>query len=384
MRAVGVVAEYNPFHNGHAYHLTMARQVADADVVIAVMSGNFVQRGEAAIFDKWARADQALHHGADVVIELPFHWAVQPAHLFAQGALTLLAALQIPTMVFGAEHPQVDFTALAEQSVNDTRAFKRFDQTYATLFNAQLEAKTGFRLDQPNDILSFSYAMANQQLKRPLVLMPIQRLGADYHEQVLSQQQFASATAVRKAMLTPTDQTVRQLADLVPKQTLASFSQQPAIAGWTPQLWHLLRHTLVVTPVTELANVYQMSEGLEYRLKAAAEENDTWPDFLTAIKTKRYTYSRLLRVCLYTVMHATTAEMVPGQSEYLRLLGFTSAGQRWLNEAKKRFMFPLITRFDRKLKQTTLNLDYRAGTVYEMLTGQAQDFRHNPLRVVTK
>lgn len=384
MRAVGVVAEYNPFHNGHAYHLTKARQVAEADVVIAVMSGNFVQRGEAAIFDKWSRANQALHHGADVVIELPFHWAVQPAHLFAQGALTLLAALQIPTMVFGAEHPQVDFTALAKQSVNDTQAFKRFDQTYATLFNAQLEAKTGFRLDQPNDILSFGYAMANQQLKQPLRLMPIRRLGADYHEHVLDQQLFASATAVRQAMLTPTDQTVNQLSDLVPQQTLTSFSQQPVIAGWTPQLWHLLRHVLVVTPVAELAEIYQMSEGLEYRLKTAAEENDTWPDFLTAIKTKRYTYSRLLRVCLYTVLHATTAEMVPGQSEYLRLLGFTPAGQQWLNEAKKQFTFPLITRFDRKLKQKTLNLDYRAGAIYEMLTGQTQDFRHNPLRVVTK
>ncbi|HAT54740.1 MAG TPA: nucleotidyltransferase [Lactobacillus sp.] len=379
MRAVGVVAEYNPFHNGHRYHLQRAREISGADVVVAVMSGNFVQRGAAAMFNKWQRTNEALHNGADIVIELPFHWAVQPAHLFAQGALSLLSALQVPDLVFGAEHEQTDFTALARVGINDTQAFKTFNETYATLFNDQLESQTGFRLDQPNDILGYGYAVANSRLQTPLNLLPIKRVGRDYHDSLLDNSGYSSATAIRQTVLG--HRRGVNVAANVPAETFADIRHLTPMAGWSPQMWQLLRHELLMTPVASLHEVYQMSEGLEFRLKEAAETQAHWDDFLTAIKTKRYTYTRLQRVCLYTLVHAVNAEMVPGQPDYLRLLGFTTAGQNYLNVYKKRFTLPLITRFDQTLKKTTLNLDYRAGMLYEMLTGQAQDFRHDPIRL---
>ncbi|WP_421016592.1 nucleotidyltransferase [Furfurilactobacillus cerevisiae] len=382
MQAVGVVAEYNPFHNGHRYHLQQARAVTGADVVIAVMSGNFVQRGEAAIFNKWQRASEALHNGADLVVELPFHWAVQPAHLFAQGALSLLSAMQVPTLVFGAEHYQTDFAALAHATVNDSQAFKTFNETYATLFNAQLESQTGFRLDQPNDILGYGYAVANAKLSSPLKLMPVARVGSEYHDDQMNPRGYSSATAIRQTVLG--HQRGVNVAANVPAETFADIRHLTPLKGWSPKMWALLRHTLLMMPTTSLHQIYQMSEGLDYRLKEAAETQSHWDDFLTAIKTKRYTYSRLQRVCLYALVHALDNEMTPGQTDYLRLLGFTSAGQHYLNAHKKTFGLPVVTRFDQNLKKTTLNLDYRAGMLYEMLTGQSQDFRHDPIRIGTK
>ncbi|GEK28345.1 nucleotidyltransferase [Furfurilactobacillus siliginis] len=381
MRAVGVVTEYNPFHNGHAYHLQQARAVTGADVVVAVMSGNFVQRGEAAIFDKWQRANEALHNGADVVIELPFQWAVQPAHIFAQGALELLSAMKIDTMVFGAEHPETDFSALAKVPMADSTAFKQFDRTFATQFNEVFEAQTGFKLDQPNDILGYGYARANEQLAVPLKLRAVGRRGSAYHQTTLSKETFSSATAIRQAVLT--QESAVQISDMVPGTTLADVQAGRAQPGWSDTMWALLRHTLLMTPVDELQQIYQMSEGLEYRLQEAAEKSATWQDFLTAIKTKRYTYSRLQRVCLYTLLHATTTDMRSKSEAYLRLLGFTEIGQQFLHETKKDFTRPLITRFDQHLKTGQLNLDYRAGMLYEMLTGTQQDFRRDPIRIAS-
>ncbi|MGV0167263.1 nucleotidyltransferase [Furfurilactobacillus sp. WILCCON 0119] len=383
MRVVGVVTEYNPFHNGHRYHLEQARSLTHADVVVAVMSGNFVQRGEAALLDKWHRANEALHNGADVVVELPFYWAVQPAHLFAEGALRLLSALQAQTMVFGAEHPETDFTALAQVQIDDAAAFKTFDQTYATQFTSQLAEKTGFLLDQPNDILSYGYAVANANLDHPLTLQPLKRQGQGYHDEDLTTATtaFASATALRTALFNQKSQA--ELAPYVPATTLADLTAADVTpqAGWSAAMWQLLRHTLLMTPIEELGQIYQMAEGLEYRMKEAAERHQTYSDFMDAIKTKRYTYSRLQRVCLYTLLHATAAEMTPPQADYLRLLGFTPTGQAFLNQYKKQFTLPVVNRFDQKLKHATLNLDYRAGMLYEMLTGVPQDFRHDPLRV---
>ena len=130
MKAVGLVVEYNPFHNGHRYHLAQAKRLTGADVVVAVMSGNFTQRGEPTILDKWSRTLAALQNGVDLVVELPVADAVQPAHRFAMGALSLLNDLQVADVVFGAEHPDWDFAAMvkAEQDFNQA-AFHQFNNT---------------------------------------------------------------------------------------------------------------------------------------------------------------------------------------------------------------------------------------------------------------
>ena len=161
MHAVGLVTEYNPFHNGHIYHIEQAKKITNADVVVAVMSGNFTQRGEPTILDKWQRTRAALANGVDLVVELPVFMAVQPSHRFAAGALQLLNDLQVTDVVFGAEHPLWDFSKLvtAERHFNE-KSFEQFNATYATQFNQQLNELTGHQLTDPNDILAFAYYKA--------------------------------------------------------------------------------------------------------------------------------------------------------------------------------------------------------------------------------
>ena len=147
--------------------------------------------------------------------------------------------------------------------------------------------------------------------------------------------------------------------------------------NWSCEMWTLLRHQLLVMSINQLQQIYQMSEGLEYRLKRSAEQNDTWNDFLESIKTKRYTYTRLQRVCLYTLLNITNKEIKQQQS-YLRLLGFNERGRQYLQKYKKDFTLPLISRFDLH-SDISLDLDYRAGKIYELLTGKEQDLRHKPI-----
>ncbi|HBF74998.1 MAG TPA: nucleotidyltransferase, partial [Lactobacillus sp.] len=276
---LGIVAEYNPFHNGHAYQLRQAKQQSQADVTVVVMSGNWMQRGEPALIDKWQRTRLALLGGVDLVIELPFQFAVQPAHLFAQGAIQLLSALGCTTLAFGAEHPDLDFeTLVANQPTNASSHFKQFDETYPTLFNDYLQAQTGMNLRASNDILGFSYVAANRQLARPLEILPIQRRGSSHQEkQVDPEATVASGAAIRSAVQSGGWPSV---ARMVPAETLAALQKNQQVS-WN-DYWPYLRYQLLSTSLADLHEVYQMSEGIEYRLKQAALTSTNFDEFLRA------------------------------------------------------------------------------------------------------
>lgn len=379
MKSVGTIVEYNPFHNGHIYHLQQLKQKTNADVVVAVMSGNFVQRGEAAIIDKWERTKVALQNGIDLVIELPIYWAVQPAHLFAYGAVKLLNALRVNALAFGAEHADVNFKKLTSVKL-DAQKFKQFNQTYATLYNQQLEQQTGFSLNQSNDILAYFYTLAQQKINPNLKLYPIQRKISQHTDSNLTDKSVVSASAIRNTLFAYSNDAEKLLRGKLPNnllQLLMKQIDQVINTNWSCEMWTLLRHQLLVMSINQLQQIYQMSEGLEYRLKRSAEQNDTWNDFLESIKTKRYTYTRLQRVCLYTLLNITNKEIKQQQS-YLRLLGFNERGRQYLQKYKKDFTLPLISRFDLH-SDISLDLDYRAGKIYELLTGKEQDLRHKPI-----
>lgn len=375
MKAVAIVAEYNPFHNGHLYQLTQAKQQTQADVVIALMSGNWMQRGEPAIFDKWQRARAALSHGIDLVVELPFATAVQPANLFAMGAVRLASELNASYLSFGAENPTMDYQTLIDHQP-DATAFRRFDQTYATLYQQFLNESTGIKLNQPNDILAYSYANANHQLGNPIQLVPIQRLGSQHNDQDLNiNRQISSATAIRQTII----KQQLQLLDLtVPKATLELIKDNQPL-NWT-QFWPLLRYELVETPINELHQIYQMTEGIEYRLKKAAEKATSFDEFVHLVKTKRYTYARIRRLCVYVLTHAYDTE-VKKATDYARILGFTATGQRYLNQLKKEIAIPMITKMTDDLSRGMMALDYRAGMLIQLINNQPQDFYQRPIMI---
>lgn len=374
MEAVGMVVEYNPFHNGHRYHLQQAKKISRADVTVAVMSGNFTQRGEPTIIDKWSRAKAAVMNGVDLVIELPVFYAVQPAHRFARGALCLLNALDVDSIVFGSEHPEWDFSRLvrAEEAFNQ-ESFNKYNATYATQFNQQLKEQTGVTLIDPNDILAFAYTKAKINQGYHFELLPIKRQGSNYHDQQIKGK-IASASAIRQAIIERDN--YRQAVPSVMGDLLSTIKHVPS---WV-DLYPLLRNQLIQAPISTLHSTYLMAEGLEYRMKEAAQQSLDFKSFMKFTKTKRYTYAHLLRVYLYTLLQITPEEIEEhSKHPYLHVLAFNKRGREYLHEVKKQVDLPLITKVDQKMRDHLLNLDYRAGKLYQLFTPVEQDLKQPPI-----
>lgn len=374
LSAVGIVSEYNPFHNGHLYQLQRAKQITGADIVVAVMSGNWLQRGEPAIYDKWERTRAAINNGVDIVIELPFFSAVQPSHIFSTGAVRLITAMNCRWLAFGAENPNIDYLKLIKNQPERDASFRQFDRPYASIFQDYLKKKTGIQLNQPNDILAFGYSNANFNLGSPLNLVPIQRIGSDHNQDKLSPSGLiASASAIRNAIHSDL---VSEVNKFVPRSTFSMIQGQRPIT-WN-DFWPLLRFELVEAPISQLHQIYQMTEGIEYRLKRCAIKADTFKTFLHLVKTKRYTYTRIQRLCTYVLLHATEAQML-NQPNYLRLLGFSKNGQVYLNQIKNKLKLPLITKINEEVVKNWLQMDFGAGMLFQMINNKSQDYYRHPL-----
>ncbi|EPH99528.1 hypothetical protein D920_01244 [Enterococcus faecalis 13-SD-W-01] len=383
MKSCGIIVEYNPFHNGHAYHAEMARKKTGAEVVIAVMSGNFLQRGEPAILDKWQRAGQALQNGVDIVVELPPEWAVQPADYFARGGIKLLEALNCDALCFGTEgSEQFDYEAFGTWALeNDSfiqQEYQKIGETgqsypekMTQIFQENWSGET-IDFSSPNQILALSYAKENAKIKQPMKLFPLHRKNADYHDQEIRHEHIASATAIRKAV---SEQ--RPFKETVPLQTYEDLLANPR-QTWE-DYWPFLRYQLLASEKNELTDIYQMSEGIETRLKQAAARAENFEAFLDQVKTKRYTRTRLQRLACYVLLNITSQHIQEQQEKtYLNILGFTKAGQRFLKEKKEA---PILTRIGKK-EANEANLLIKSDKLYAMPKKQIpeQNFGRIPLR----
>ncbi|WP_261810436.1 nucleotidyltransferase [Levilactobacillus humaensis] len=376
LHAVGIIAEYNPFHNGHADQIRRAKATTGADVVVAAMSGNWVQRGEPALMDKWERTQAALAGGVDLVVELPSAIVIQPANLFAAGGVATLGALGCDWLAFGTEHPDMDYDRLMANLPTDPMTFKRYDQTYAQLFQGYLKDQTGIALEDPNDILGFFYALANRQQGQSLRLVPLSRRGSQHGDQTIAvASAFASATAIRSAAL---EHDWGAITPVVPASTLAAL-QAAQLTDWE-DFWPALQYQLVSGHVADLRQHYQITEGIEYRLQRAALGSASFAAFMQAVKTKRYTYTRLQRQATYLLGQIKPAEMV-ANPQYLRVLGYSDRGQAYLHQIKKQVSLPLISRADREWLNGAGALDNRMGAIRTLITGVPQDYGRIPVKI---
>ncbi|CAM3695332.1 nucleotidyltransferase [Mesobacillus zeae] len=387
MEVVGVVVEYNPFHNGHQFHLSAARADTGADLVIAVMSGNFLQRGEPALCDKWTRARMALLGGADLVFELPYQFAVQQAETFADGAVSILSAAGCRSLCFGSE-------------AGDTSAFIRTldfleekDTAYQHNIKAHLStgvsypkaASLSFKelqpgenlvdLSLPNNILGLQYIRAIRSQTSRMKPVTITRKNAGYHDEHFSSESIASATSIRKAI--QEGQSVEQVNKYFPPTTSRLLQNYLNTYGqfhtWD-QYWPLLKYRLIQCSAEELREIYEMEEGLEHRVKKAAITAVSFSQFMESIKTKRYTWTRLQRACVHILTNAKKTEMEEfKRAQYLRLLGMTQKGRRYLQSHKKNLGLPLVSKAS-SCRKGELDLDIKASRIYSLgISGRAQE-----------
>lgn len=380
MPVAGIIAEYNPFHNGHLYQIQeVKKKFPDAPLVVA-MSGNFLQRGEPASFDKWTRAEQALANGADLVVEMPVLACVQPADRFAFNGVSILASLGVTDLFFGAEHAEYDFADYARLVQSAHGDFKTYSESYAATFQKAVAAKIGHNVDQPNDLLGLAYAKANLKLGEPLRLNPIQRKNANYHEVELKAGTIASATAIRQHYLAGN---LAKLSAYVPEATLATLKTQRLLT-WD-DFFPYLKYKLLSTTPARLGEIYGMAEGIEYRLKEQMERLPSTADFdqwLKAVKTKRFTYTRLSRLACALLLELTPAEVKEyNKAPYMRLLGFNAKGQQVLSRAKKTSAHQIIAKVSKDDKSAAYRVDYRAGKIYQLQNQLEQDLKRAPIRI---
>ena len=351
MTVTGIIAEFNPFHNGHKYLLSQAEGVK-----IVAMSGNFVQRGEPAIVDKWTRAEMALRNGADLVLELPFLVAVQSADYFAQGAVDILECLSVDTLVFGTEEvldnqqKMVDYV----QSLPDDLSYPQKTQKMWEKF-----AGVKFTGNTPNHILGLSYAKACAN--KAIELLPIKRQGAGYHSQE-ENLKYASATALRDRLNCP---------DFLEKFTPAHelLIQSPKVT-WSA-LYPLLRYQIISHP--DLTSFYQVNQELAVRLQEAVKSSYSVEELIEQVVTKRYTKARIRRILTYILVGARNDQLPSG----IHILGFTQAGREHLKKMKGKTDF--ISRIG---QEPWDSLTQRADCIYQLGNAQLEEQNFGKIPII--
>lgn len=377
MQACGLVVEYNPFHNGHLHHLNKAKQVSGANCVIAVMSGPFLQRGEPAIIDKFHRAKAAIAAGVDIVIELPYSYAVQHSNLFADGALQSLAHLKVDSVCFGSESGDIaTFTDTLQYKKTHWAAYeknlKRFLKQGNSFPRASSRAYEAIGLNQrqmtkPNNILGLSYVEAIDYRELPIEPLTIERINNNYHDHTISNS-IASATSIRREIdLHDLSDTVQSTMPETTLEALRDYFQTASQWHHWEQYFPFIQYQVMTKSPDELQQIHGMDEGLEYRLKQTCREATSFSGWMQLIQTKRYTRTRIQRMFVHLLTNTSKEDIraihqLPNVP-YIRLLGMSAIGRTYLQQTKKKIDVPVFTGLNRK-NQDLLNLDEKASATY--------------------
>ncbi|AKI98255.1 hypothetical protein IX53_04300 [Kosmotoga pacifica] len=354
--------EYNPFHNGHLYHLQKAKELIEPDVTIAVMSGNFVQRGEPAIIDKYARTEIALEAGIDLVIQLPLVYSIQDAGGFALGSVWTLNLLKVSDIVFGSETNNLRLLkTLADVIVKEPREYidrlKTHLKSGISFPNARKYALRdyltmnlpGEDLDveeagSSNNILGLEYLVAIEKLKSKIVPHTIKRLGANYNDPQFKGS-FSSATAVRGMILKGSKE---RLSEVLPPFSYEVVLKEIRDKGpvTLESMDKLLMGILRTMDRDDFKRYYGFVEGLDRRFADCSEATGNINDFFECVKTKRFTFTRIKRLVM-NLLFKLTDDVVKNSwkygPQYIRVLGFNEKGREYLSSIKRKLELPLIT-----------------------------------------
>lgn len=395
MKTYGIVAEFNPFHNGHEYLIEQGKKDG-AEKTVCVMSGNFVQRGEPAVCSKWKRAEMALKCGADLVLELPVSWAVSSAERFAYGAVSLLNSMGcVDKLLFGCENADADslFSA-ASLSLSEEYSvvLKKFLSEGLSFPSAREKAvlslsdkRTAEILKTPNNILAVEYCKAILRLNSSMEPFCVNRTGVGHDSENLSEA-FASASAIRKMLSSD----FKKSADFMPKKAfelLKKANDEGRVLKNLKKLDLPLISMLRRADANEISLVPDVSEGLEYKIKEAAKTGTSFGEIADLIKSKRYTHSRLRRILLLFYLGIYSEDLIESPP-YIRVLGFNSKGRELLAQMKKTASLPVIMRYNDigKLSgqcKSVFDTESRAVDMYNTLFDDirpcGENMTHNPV-----
>lgn len=360
---IGIICEYNPFHNGHLYHLNKIKEKYNDATIVLVMSGNFVQRGNISLINKWDKTKIALHYGIDIVIELPFIFATQSADIFAKGAISILKELKVNKLIFGSESNDTKkLLHLASSQLNnpnyDTLVKTYLDKgyNYPTSMNKALYDINNQEINDPNDLLGLSYIKQIISQDANIEVETIKRTN-DFHNTKLKDK-ITSATSIREALKNNID-----IKKYVPTEALKYLNQNT-----TNNYFNYLKYK-IISENKNLSLYQTVDEGIENRLLKYIDTCQNLDELITKVKTKRYTYNKISRMTSHIICSFTKEEAKNQELTYIRLLGFSKAGQNYLNKIKKDLNIPLITKQKKDFDQL-LTIDNRCDAIYNLITNQ--------------
>ena len=345
---LGIIAEYNPFHNGHLYQIEEAKRQTGAEYVIAVMSGNFTQRGNSSLINKWAKAQMAIENGVDIVIELPTIYSISSAENFAEGAIKILDSLKIvDTLCFGTETE--DFAALN----NISNILYSEPKEYVAILNHELGKGISYPkarenalmmylndikryaniLSGSNNILGIEYLKALKRLKSNMRPFSIQRKKVYYNDDRIIDE-FASSTAIRKLVAREQYDDLRKV---MPRNSYINLKEEIRKGNYVLDIIKYekeILYNLRKMSLKEIAEIPDVTEGLENAIKKAASSCNNLIEFVNIVKSKRYTQTRIQRILLYVLLGITKKDMMNSKkvTPYVRVLGFNEKGREMLSD----------------------------------------------------
>lgn len=358
MIKVGVIAEYNPFHNGHIYHLNKVKEMFPEASLILVLAGNFTQRGDASVINKWDKAKIALDYGFDLVIELPFNIATSSASLYAKGAIDILNKLNCDYLVFGSETNDV---SLFKNLVNITKDNEKYEKkvkyyldkgyNYPKACSLALYDISKVIIDKPNDVLALEYVRSIINTNSKIKPVSIKRTN-NYHEEEIKEN-ITSATSIRKSL-----NNKEIIKNTVPNESLKLINNISL-----NDYFDYIKYEIISND--KLDEILDVDEGIENKLKKEIHNSKTVEELILNVKSKRYSYNRIKRMLLHILTN--TKKDYDTKINYLRILGFNNKGTKILKEAKKYIDVPIITKY-KKEYDALFKDDVKASMFYSLIT----------------
>lgn len=370
MKVLGLITEYNPFHNGHAYHIKKSKEITNSDYVIVVMSGNFVQRGSPALCDKYLRAKMALNNGADLVLELPTIYATASAEYFAMGAISLLDKLGVvDSICFGSEDGNIEslsniaailleetpiYQEILKQGLKDGLTFPqaRTNAVSSSYLTNNLNPLDNSIINSPNNILGIEYLKALKTRNSSMKPYTIKRYGSSYHD-ITPTSDFPSATAIRNYF--NNEETIKwnELKSLLPSTVFESLQKEYLLSypileeDFSEMLYYKLK-SIIFQNSNDLINYFDVSEELAARMKNQIDNYSSFLNFLDILKTRQYTLTRIRRSLLHILLDIKKEDILLFSKNdyilYARILGFNTSSGELLSKIKNNSTIPLLSK----------------------------------------
>lgn len=374
-RTIGIIAEYNPFHNGHLYQINQIKNKYPDSTIIVILSSSFSQRGDISILNKFEKTNVALNHGVDLIIELPYIYSTQGSDIFAKYALEILNHIKIDILCFGIESDNIENiklcakTQLFDEKYNLTvKEYLDKGINYPSALNSALKELINIEIKEPNDLLALSYIKEIIANNYNIEIFNIKRT-SNYHD-LVSNDSIISASNIRNKL--KNDEFFK---NSVPSDVYNLLIKKK----FNDKYFELLKYKIISE--NNLDKYVDVDEGLSTRIIKCINVSNNIDELIKNIKTKRYTYNRISRMLNHILCSFTKDENISCRKlEYIRVLGFTEKGRFHLKKIKDEIKIPILNKYDTTYK--TLEIEKRVSIIYSMIYGNimSEEIKNKPIK----